>query len=379
MTTARNTIRAETRAPFVLYTGGTFGMRDFGGGLEVELNLEDSLTALIPPPEDAAEWRYLQLEHIIDSADANLAHALSVAALIRAHADQATGMVVVHGTDTLAYTAAVAAFALIDLPFPIIFTGAQRSVNEVDSDAPGNFADACREAQTHTPGVRLAFGGSVVPAVRAIKRSSDAAEAFAALRPIAPGAEGARPLRLHGADLSLMARIGRSVPGAPERATPSVGLLRVFPGFAPELVETAAGLYPDGIVLECYGAGTAPMSTPGLYDAVSDACGRGIPVVALTQCHTGEVRIERYALGAALRHAGAWSGSDLTADAALAKLGVLAALGFEGSARRRLFETNLVGEQRPRRGEISLGHEQATETATIAHSPSISGRTTAST
>lgn len=377
MTPAEDTIRAETRAPFVLYTGGTFGMRDLGGGLEVEPNLEDALAALIPPTASAAEWRYLQLERIIDSADADLAHALSVASLIRAHADQTTGMVVVHGTDTLAYTAAVAAFALIDLPFPIVFTGAQRSVNEVGSDAPGNFAAACREAQTRTPGVRLAFGGSVIPAVRAIKRSSDADEAFAALRPLTPGARGARALRLHSADLDRLARIGRSVPGAPQRATPSVGLLRVFPGFAPELIEAAARLYPDGLVLECYGAGTAPMSTPGLYDAVSDACRRGIPVVALTQCHTGEVRLERYALGAALQRAGAWSGSDLTADAALAKLGVLAALGLEGSARRRIFETNLVGEQLPTRGESSRG--PATDVAALAHSPSISGRTTAST
>lgn len=376
MTTPEDTARPERRATLVVYTGGTFGMRDLGNGLEATADLEEALTTLVPSPhsaEAAPSWRYLQLERIIDSADADLAHALAVASMIRAHADDASGVVVVHGTDTLAYTAAVAAFALADLAVPVVFTGAQRSMNEPGSDATENFLAAFREAGSGVAGVRIAFGGAVIPAVRAIKRSSDEDEAFAAFRPLAPGPAGAEELgRLrHG-----FTRLGAL---AEQPTFPSVGLLRIFPGFSPRLISTAAELYPDGLVLECYGAGTAPMSTPGLSSAVAEAAERGVPVVAITQCDTGSVRLERYALGAELQRAGAWSGYDLTADAAMAKLGVLAAMGLDGASRRIAFETNLVGEQHSRREEALRIDAPALADRGTAHSSSIIGRTTAST
>jgi L-asparaginase len=271
--------------------------------------------------------------------DADLGHALSVAALLRRNLHGARGAVVIHGTDTLAYVAAVAAFALSDVSVPIIFTGSQRSVREEGSDADANFAAAYRAALCSPSGVQIAFGGALIPAVRAIKHSSEADAAFAAVRAAAPGGVGiaAAPWRFQ--DFS-----GIAVSASGSDA-PSVGLLRVFPGLKPDLVRAAARLYPDGLVLECYGTGTAPVSSPGMLRAVAEAADAGIPIVVVTQCQTGSVRLERYALGGALQRAGVWSGGDLTADAALAKLGVLAALGLDREERRIAFTRNLVGEQ----------------------------------
>ncbi len=325
----------------VVYTGGTFGMQDRGRGLEATAELEKAVAELLMAAEPTGQpWRYLSLERIIDSADADLAHALEIASLVRRNLTGTKGVVVVHGTDTLAYTGAVAAFALADLDVPVVFTGAQRPMSEPGSDAPANFFAAYRDARLGEPGVRIAFGGSVIPAVRAVKHSSSDDKAFVAFRPSAPGAVG---MRSHESRLADLADFENRTP---EASVPAVGLLRVFPGLHPGLVGAAARLYPDGFVLECYGAGTAPMSTPGMREAVAEATGAGTPIVIVTQCRTGSVRPERYALGADLLRAGAWDGGDLTADAALAKLGVIAALGLDREDRRIAFSTNLVGEQR---------------------------------
>lgn len=324
----------------VVYTGGTFGMRDTSEGLAVTADLEAVLIDLlgtVEPDPHRRQWTYVPLPRTIDSADADLSHALRVAATVREHAAHARGVIVVHGTDTLAYTAAVAAFALADLRVPVIFTGAQRPIDHAGSDAPANFAQAYQETDGE-PGVRIAFGGCVLPAVRAIKQSSVDDVAFAAHQPIAPGA------RLPASLAARLAELGaRDVP--PGAALPSVGLLRVFPGLDPRLVTAAAQLYPDGLVLECYGAGTAPMSTPGMADSLRAATRAGTPVVAITQCQTGGVELDRYAVGAALVQAGVWAGHDLTAEAALAKLGVLSAVGLDARAMQEAVSMNLVGEQ----------------------------------
>lgn len=326
----------------VVYTGGTFGMQNEGRGLEAKIDLSKEIAELVASanhPTSASGWRYVALKHVIDSADASLDHAFSIAALIRSTCVNIKGVVVVHGTDTLTYSAAVAAFALDDLQIPIVFTGAQRPLGEAGSDAAKNFVEAYRDASDGTPGVRIVFGGRVLPAVRAIKFSTDADEAFVAHRPVAPGATG---MAAHTKRLELLARSGIGISSAD---VPATGLLRVFPGLNPALIRAASVLYPGGLVLECYGAGTGPTSTPGLSAAVAAATSSGTPIIAITQCQTGSVELDRYAAGAALRSSGAWGGFDLTTDAALAKLGVLNALGLEWNELRAAFALNLVGEQ----------------------------------
>lgn len=326
----------------VVYTGGTFGMLDLGQGLEAAADLESVLAQLVADADPArkdAQWQYLALERIIDSADADLQHGIAISTLIRGHISTARGVVVVHGTDSLAYASAVAAFALADITVPVVFTGSQRPIGEAGSDAPSNFIAAYREASNSQPGVRIAFGGAVIHATRAFKYSSTEDGAFKSFRPVAPNAVG---MERFSAQLAALASSGfqLSQPTGPE-----VGLIRVFPGFKPALLGAAAALYPDGLVLECYGAGTAPTSTPGFREAVSSITQSGTPIVAITQCHTGSVQLDRYAVGAVLQEAGAWDGYDLTADAALAKLGVLAALGLDWDELRIAFAINFIGEQ----------------------------------
>lgn len=326
----------------VVYTGGTFGMFDNGQGLEAATDLETDLAEMVQIAQVATgvhPWRYVALGEVIDSADADLDHALAIAALLREGAAQARGMVVVHGTDTLAYVASVSAFALRDLSIPIVFTGAQRSFRETGTDATSNFLAAYEAASDGQAGVRIAFGGAILPAVRAVKRSSDEDAAFVDYRSASRRTLGVSTAHTHVPAASTTRSIDR------DSVRPSVGLLRVFPGFSAELLRAAIRLYPDGLVLECYGAGTAPMSSPGMYETVVDAVNARTPIVIVTQCQTGAVQLGRYAVGAKLHQAGAWSGGDLTAEAALAKLGVLAANDLDWEQRRLTFAENLVGER----------------------------------
>ena len=336
--------RSPQDSLLILYTGGTFGMQDHGRGLESAPDLGEVIQSLMNrehPDQLSPAWRYLRLPRIIDSADATFTHALAVAAIIRKNLTGIRGVIVIHGTDTLAYTAAVTAFALADVPVPIVFTGAQRPISESGSDAPKNFSSAYAVASGSVGGVHLVFGGRALPAVRALKVASEADEAFEAFRTRADSPTGISEYRGRLGSIDSFADPEKS------HRLPPVGILKIFPGFVPELLTAAGAIYPGGIVLECYGAGTAPTSTPGFVEALAELSSRGVPLVAITQCLTGQVSLERYAVGVLMHEAGAIDGSDLTADGALAKLSFCVALGLDLPATRQAFRRNLIGEQRP--------------------------------
>lgn len=339
-------MRDRTRSPRLLlvYCGGTFGMHETGDGLAAQADLGDVLSGLV----DAwarrhgypVDWRLAVPRSVIDSAEATHGTALEIADLIRERvAEGISGgavqaVVVVHGTDTLAHSAAQAAFALADLAIPIVFTGAQRPIGIPGSDAERNFDDAFREALSgEEPGVRLVFGGAAMPACRAVKRSSEAFDAFIARRP------AARPVDGVGSELAAALAACAHAPA------PRVGMLTMVPGLPAELLGAALDAFPEGLVLECYGSGTGPLVGPAHLEALRRARDSGTPVVAITRCEDGAVDLPRYAVGAAIAAAGVIGGHDLTAEAAIAKLRALRRAGLVGAALRSALDRNLVGEQ----------------------------------
>ena len=329
----------------LVYCGGTFGMQESGHGLEAQADLDPVLAGLVGRAARqlgrSAVWLLAEPRAIIDSAEAGHGTALEIADLIRERiaaapeGDPFRAVLVVHGTDTLAHSAAQSAFALADLAIPIVFTGSQRPIGSEASDAERNFSDAFVEAMTtDEPGVRIAFGGAVLPAVRAVKRSSEADDGFAAQRPLAAQASGV--------DRDLRGALAEAAGAEP----PRVGMLAMVPGLPAALLSAGLDAFPDGLVLECYGAGTAPLSGAAPLAVLRDARDRGIPVLAITRCEDGAVDLPRYAVGAALADAGVIGGSDLTAEAAIAKLRALRRAGYAGERLRDLLRVNLVGEQR---------------------------------
>lgn len=318
----------------VFATGGTIGMRETEGGLAPDPDFPDVLEGIVDHLCEplGIERRINHLLPAIDSSNADADTAPGIARAIRARArlQRPRGVVVTHGTDTLAYTAARLAFELADLGAPVVVTGSQLPHGTPGTDAFDNLSLALRAAMRAAPGapVSIAFGGGLLPAVRATKHDSLAPAAFRAESPLAPGAHG---VPAGGGD------------GPPRSAR--VLSFRFTPAVTAADLTAAVGGEPDGLVLECYGSGNGPTARPGMLGALREVCAR-MPVVAVTQCATGGVDLDRYAVGRELASTGVIDGSDLTLEAAVAKLGFLLDRGRSGDELRSLMELNLVGECR---------------------------------
>ncbi|WP_051179052.1 asparaginase domain-containing protein [Nocardia concava] len=318
----------------ILYTGGTFGMVDGGDGLRPRAGIGGEIADLIDAYTDRfgipVEFRYNELERVIDSADADPDTARRIAERVRAGlgVTPPDGVIVIHGTDTMAYAGARIAFELHDIPVPVVLTGAQIPLGLPASDAGDNLMLALNSIATQpAAGVFIAFGSALHPAVRASKRSCDGYDGFTTVRPLTPPrASVAHPVAVHGGETS-----------------PPVGLFTVFPGMDTDLLDAALRIYHGGVVLECYGAGTMPVSETTVA-AIGKATERGTPVVLITHCDSGTVDLGRYQPGRALLAAGAIGGGDMTREAALAKLAHLADLGLPAAELRRWMTTNLLGE-----------------------------------
>lgn len=323
-----------TPSVLVFATGGTIGMHETDAGLAPDPDFPEVLERLV-----AGICRPLGLEarinHLlpaIDSANADAETAPRIARAIsaRVRTQRPRGVVILHGTDTLAYAASRLAFELAGIGSPVVVTGSQLAHGAPHTDALDNLALAIRASVKAAPGapVSVAFGGAILPAVRTVKHDSVSLAAFRAERSLAPDPAGIPS-----------APSGLDSPAAPAR----VLSFRFTPAVTAADLRAALGGGPDGLVLECYGSGNAPMARPGMLGTLREICG-SLPVVAVTQCATGGVDLARYAVGRELAAAGAIDGSDLTVEAATAKLGFLLDRGHRGAELRGLMEQNLVGE-----------------------------------
>lgn len=294
----------------------------------------EALVARICAPL-GVEARVNHLSPAIDSANADAETAPKIARAVRARVrtQRPRGVVITHGTDTLAYTAARLAFELGDLGVPVVVTGSQLAHGEAGTDAIGNLTLAIRAAVKAAPGspAAIAFGGELLPAVRATKHDSVALAAFRAELALAPNSIGVPAAPSAAED---------STPSAPAR----VLAFRFVPAVTSDDLRASVGGRPQGLVLECYGSGNGPMARPGMLGTLRELC-TALPVVAVTQCATGGVDLSRYAVGRELAAAGVIDGGDMTLEAAAGKLGFLLDRRHNPEELRSLMLQNLVGER----------------------------------
>lgn len=335
----------------VIYAGGTIGM--------VPKNPRAPDSPLVPGTWDQLLQWMPQLDRLgvpvhavsvtrpVDSSDMSTQQWIEIAHLIRDRYDTAAGFVVLHGTDTMSYTATALAFMLQGLSKPVVVTGAQLPITATRTDAIQNFIAALTIAAgphfhlPNVPEVCLFFGGHLFRGCRTTKVSADGFDAFAS--PNYP------PLGHAGTDIHIQTDLIR--PPGPELTTKqalSTGVIstRLSPGLDAAVLRAVLE-QPEvkGVILETYGAGNAP-NDPRLLGALHQAIERGKHIVNVTQCLEGRVEQGRYAGSAALRDIGVISGSDMTTEAATLKLQVL--LGEHSQdveTIQRLMQTNLVGEQ----------------------------------
>jgi L-asparaginase len=271
---------------------------------------------------------------------------LVIADALVEHASGHVGVVVLHGTDTMAFTASALSFLLEGIEVPIVLTGAQRPVTELRSDGRENLVAAMAIAGGHhlqgaslVPEVTIFFDDVLLRGNRATKVHADSYRGFES--PNLP------PLATAGTVITFADHLVRSAGQGPLRRTGGVNRrvasLRLHPGMDERTVRSAVD-GPDlrGLVLEAYGAGNGPTDA-WFLDPLRVAVERGVVVVVITQCRAGRVHGGRYATGAALLSIGAISGSDMTFEAAMTKLMVLADRLGPDELRSRMQE-DVAGE-----------------------------------
>ena len=283
------------------------------------------------PQADFPEWTLREIEPLHDSADVVPADWGRLAKLIResASTSDTDAVLVLHGTDTLAYTASALAFLLSDCPLPVVLTGAMAPLDSPGTDAVGNLLGALRTLhQGIAAGVHIFFHGKLMNGLRATKYTGTGDDAFASLRDNEEenGQSAVKPT-LNAADWT---------PG-------EVAILTLYPGFHPEQIGHMQRSGIRGLVLECYGSGTGP-SDPHFIEALRGVIDAGMVVIAVTQCPAGGVDLDTYATGQRLRSAQVIGGRNLTREAAFAKLHYLIGMGLPAAEVARWMLVDLCGE-----------------------------------
>jgi L-asparaginase len=224
------------------------------------------------------------------------------------------GAVIIHGTDTMAFTASALAFLLPGLDRPVILTGSQAPLLDVRTDARANLVDACHLATMPIPEVAIAFDSQLLRGCRAKKLDAWGMSAF--------GSPSCPPLAELGIDVEIAPHVMHPRAAAPfdPRIEPRVFLLRTFPGLDPSVLFAILAKDIRGLVIEAFGAGNVPRLENSLVPAIEAATAQSVPVVIVSQSPRGAVDLARYEGGAAAARAGAISAGDMTSEAALTKL-----------------------------------------------------------
>jgi L-asparaginase len=328
----------------LLLTGGTLLMTPSGADpARARITLDDEkvardLLSEVPRLAQIAALDTRRLFHM-DSANMQPEHWVTLARAIHEELPRYDGIVVVHGTDTMAYTASALAMLLGPLPKPVVLTGAQRPLSEIRSDAGQNLVDAALVATLAVPEVSIVMGSRALRGVRATKRDAWGLSAFDS-----PNCAPIVELGI-GVEVAPHVRAPGELGAFDERLEPRVLAVRVFPGLHPALVRGAIRAGVKGLVLEAYGTGTLPNTGGSLIPALEEARARGVPVVVVSQCLRGFVELSRYEGGAAAERAGAISGGDMTVEAAIAKMMVGIGRHGSGDGLRAWLATNVTGER----------------------------------
>ncbi|CAX59948.1 asparaginase [Erwinia billingiae] len=335
----------QKKSIYVAYTGGTIGMqRSDQGFIPVSGHLQQQLANM---PEfhraEMPDFTIHEYQPLIDSSDMTPLDWQSIADDIRKNYDQYDGFVILHGTDTMAFTASALSFMLENLAKPVIVTGSQIPLEQLRSDGQQNLLNALFVAANYPINeVALFFNNTLYRGNRTTKAHADGFNAFASpnLAPLLEAGIHIRRLNTPPAPTGDGELIVHPITPQP------IGVVTIYPGISSDVVSNFLLQPVKALILRSYGVGNAPQN-PAFLKELKEASARGIVVVNLTQCMSGKVNMGGYATGNALALAGVISGYDLTVEATLTKLHFLLSQNLSSDEVRRLMQLNLRGELTP--------------------------------
>lgn len=328
----------------IINTGGTFSSVKSEGGLTPGLGEHDILKELEMVAKDCS----LEYEDFcsLDSANILPEHWAGLAERIETVSREYGGVVVIHGTDTMAYTASMLSFMLWGVPVPVVITGSQLSISHPVADAMENCRAAIHMANSRCPGVFVAFNRKIMLGVRASKVRTMSFDAFDSIN-YPPVAEiDACGMSIHD---ELIPRRAAVRFRADTSYSPRVMVLKPVPGTPPEIFDAMADMGCRGIVVEAFGLGGIPFGKNDLCEAVRRTVKRGIAVAIGSQCRYDGSSLAVYETGQRALEAGAMEMFDMTTEAAVTKLMWLLGKDLTMEELREKFGENLVNEVSPRR------------------------------
>ncbi len=334
----------------MIYTGGTIGMKQ--DATDQTLKPFDFGQILNEVPEIrkfAFKIDTYTFDPLIDSSDVEPGLWQELAELIRDKYEEYDGFIILHGTDTMAYSASALSFMMDGLTKPVIFTGSQLPIGVPRTDGKENLISAveiasAKDSEGHAlvPEVCIFFNSLLMRGNRCTKTD---AEAFRAFR--SPNCE---PLAEAGISIRYNSNIIRKPLDWYQSLSIStkldtrVSILKVHPGITPQLVRTVM-CDPEtrAVIMETYGSGNAP-TKQWFLDIIRESCESGKAVVNVTQCQAGTVNMNLYATGKSLKNAGVLNGYDCTTESCLAKLFYLMGKSSDNEWVKGMMERNLKGE-----------------------------------
>lgn len=334
----------------LIYTGGTIGMKEDPTAQALKPFDFSQILAEVP---ELRKYAYKIDSHtfspLIDSSDVEPGLWISLADLIKSKYDDYDGFVILHGTDTMAYSASVLSFMIQELTKPVIFTGSQLPIGMPRTDGKENIISsveiaAAKDEEGHAlvPEVCIYFDNMLMRGNRTTKVNSDHFRAFRS--------ENCPPL----AEAGISIRYNQSIIRKPKdwSAKPTfhtnldtrVSILKIHPGITEGVVEhILCSTESRAVIIETYGAGNAP-SKEWFISLINKALENGKVLLNVTQCLAGSVNMDIYATGKCLKNAGVCSGYDCTTEGALAKLFYLMGILKENNRVKEMLELDLRGE-----------------------------------